>query len=740
MPLCARRRLHGRRGDEGVSLLEVIVALMIIAGVMVSAGAFFINGLHNGNLQTQRQAAVTLANQAVEATRAVTFDKLLQGRTQTAVNALNATTGASALTGEDVTATSAADPETLNFDPAASTPGSETVKLTAIQTEDNVVYTVRTFINVCWFDLGAGTCTRTKPPGAIAVYRATSWVTWSPGRGMSCPTVGGCAFAASTLIDKQSDPRFNSNISSPIISGITPTPVAANSTRALTVTGVSFKAGTVATISAGGGSLGAVSNNTGTSLNVTLTAGSNPGSYVFSIVNPDGGRANYSLTVNAGPTIASVTPGAVTNGIGTSVTISGTGFQSGAVITMTNGTVSSTSFVNATSMMATLTPTGSIGTTVVTVTNPDGGVATAPVTVAASQPSITSGTQSGSTGAVGVATQITLSGSQFDPAAGVTVTSGAGTVGAYTTRTSNSFVFAFTPSSANAPTTFTLTNPDGGNASTSVTVATLAPPSITSSAQTGPSPVGTAITITLNGTNFSSTGTVTASAGTMGAYTSRTTTQFVFSYTPLSANPSITFTLTTAAGSGSHTRTVNTTATSPPTLTSGSQTGAKAPISAVTQVTLNGANLGGASVSANSGSVGAITSNTAGQVVFNFTPTGRGSVTFTVTTAGGSATQAATILVQPTISAASSRNANKSQATVITITGTGFTAGTTNTLSYTYAGSTNTLTSTAGSTTTSATFNYTNPGAAGTYRLSLQITNGDNQPSGSFPWSYTVTN
>jgi prepilin-type N-terminal cleavage/methylation domain-containing protein len=731
MPLWARR-LRGRCGDDGVSLLEVIVALTIIGMVMVSAAAFFINGLHNGNLQTQRQASVTLANQAVEAVQAVAPDKLLAGRTQTAVNALLATSGASALTVEDVVSTSAAIPETLNFDPGATTPGSETVKLTQTQTVDNVVYTVRNFIDVCWLDVAAGTCTRTKPSGAIAVYRATSWVTWTPGGGATCP--GGCSFAASTLIDKQGDPRFNSNISSPIISAVSPTPVAVGSTKALTVTGVSFKAGAIATIGAGGGSLGAVTNNTGTSLNVTLTAGPTPGSYVFSIVNPDGGRANYSLTVSAGPTITSISPGSIANSAGTPVTITGTGFQNGAVITMTSGTVSSTSFVSSTSMTATLSPSGSTGTRVVTVTNPDGGVATSPVTVSASQPNITSGAQ-GSTAAVNAATTITLTGTNFDPAA--TVTASTGAVGSYTTRTSTSFVFAFTPSAANASTTFTLTNPDGGAGSRAITVATLPPPTITSGSQSTTSPVNTAISITLLGSNFSTTGTVTASAGgDMGSYSTRTPSQFTFTFTPRSANPVITFTLYAAGGSATHTRTVTTSAVTPPTISGGSQSGQ----TTANTVTLsgNGFSVGNAVVTSSGGTVGSYSTRSGTSIAFNYTVTTPGSTTFTVTNPdGGSASRVVIVNVKPTISGASSTTYKKNQSTTVTVNGSNFLSGAT--VKITMNGSTTTL-SPSSLTATQITVPFTNPPNSGTYPSTIVVTNSDGTASDPYNVNYPVTN
>ena len=77
-------RLHRVRqsGDSGVSLAEVLVALFVISIVMTGAAAFFIQSLKVSGTQQQRQNSVVVANQAIEAVRAVKADRLLMGRSQ----------------------------------------------------------------------------------------------------------------------------------------------------------------------------------------------------------------------------------------------------------------------------------------------------------------------------------------------------------------------------------------------------------------------------------------------------------------------------------------------------------------------------------------------------------------------------------------------------------------------------------------------------------------------------------
>ena len=84
------------------------------------------------------------------------------------------------------------------------------------------------------------------------------------------------------------------------------------------------------------------------------------------------------FTVNAGPAVISATPSSVNRGTTRSVTITGTGFVSGAAVVFSGSgiTVNSTTFVSSTSLTANITIAAGAATGAgnVTVTNPDAGV------------------------------------------------------------------------------------------------------------------------------------------------------------------------------------------------------------------------------------------------------------------------------------------------------------------------------------------------------------------------------
>ena len=125
--------------------------------------------------------------------------------------------------------------------------------------------------------------------------------------------------------------------------------------------------------------------------------------------------------VGAPPSIASVSPTSGTTSGGTSVTISGSGFVSGATVTF-GGTAATVTALTATSITVT-TPAHAAGAVSVVVTDPSGQIATlangftyaAVVTPSISSISPTSGTRNGGT-------TVTISGSNF--VSGATVTFG----------------------------------------------------------------------------------------------------------------------------------------------------------------------------------------------------------------------------------------------------------------------------------------------------------------------------
>jgi VCBS repeat-containing protein len=123
---------------------------------------------------------------------------------------------------------------------------------------------------------------------------------------------------------------------------------------------------------------------TATSVTLTNFKATSTGTDTITVHNPDGGAASINVTVDAAPTITSFTPTAIVHNTTTAWTVNGTGFQTGATITITENGTALTGF-SLTSLSATqikfnaktlTTPTSGKVTIAITVTNPDGGTVT----------------------------------------------------------------------------------------------------------------------------------------------------------------------------------------------------------------------------------------------------------------------------------------------------------------------------------------------------------------------------
>jgi hypothetical protein len=120
-------------------------------------------------------------------------------------------------------------------------------------------------------------------------------------------------------------------------------------------------------------------------VSVAVTAPDANTSVGYTVTNTDGGTAVVGATstsailLGAGPTITSIAPATGTAGATSSFTVTGTGFETGAVVTLApaNGTCGTATVVSATSITVscTLGQPSAVATDLV-VTNPDGGSAT----------------------------------------------------------------------------------------------------------------------------------------------------------------------------------------------------------------------------------------------------------------------------------------------------------------------------------------------------------------------------
>lgn len=300
------------------------------------------------------------------------------------------------------------------------------------------------------------------------------------------------------------EPASSSAIS---ITSISPIAGTINGGTSVTITGNGFQTG--ATVTFGG--MQATNVMVVNSTSITANTPPHAAGAVNVVVTASGQSSpplsgGFTYSANPAPTISTVVPNSGSTAGGTSVTINGSGFLTGATVTFggtsaTNVTVQSGSAISATA------PAHTSGATDVVVKNPDNQVVTLsggftytnpPPTITSVSP--TSGSQNGGT-------SVTISGTGFVNGATVTFGGTAATVGTITATT----IAVTTPTHIAGTVNVVVTNPDSQSATLTNGFTYTAPapaPTITSiSPNSGSYAGGTSVTIT--GSNYQTGATVT---------------------------------------------------------------------------------------------------------------------------------------------------------------------------------------------------------------------------------------
>ena len=164
------------------------------------------------------------------------------------------------------------------------------------------------------------------------------------------------------------------DMSSPTVSANDPASGRDDSDISVTITGTGFV--DTPTVTLGTTPLTDVIFVGDTTLTATVPAGISPGIYPLTVVNPDGGTGSLpnAFTVTAViPTVSAVDPLSGTNDIDTSVTITGTDFSPTATVTLGSTALTRVTWVDSSTLTATVPWGMGPGPYTLTVTNPDGG-------------------------------------------------------------------------------------------------------------------------------------------------------------------------------------------------------------------------------------------------------------------------------------------------------------------------------------------------------------------------------
>jgi len=193
--------------EGGQSLIEVVVAMALLAALTALFAQSFTAATFSSGFARQREVAVTLADSAIDAARAVTppFTSLLSGTCVTTSPAK-----------VDLSAT---------FCSTSSSQGAyqQTPKTTTL---DGTAFTTKVFAGGCYLQ-SSGQCTLTSNASylMIRVIADVAWTTANTG----CP--GGCNYVTSSLISNTSDSILNT-VYPGVPSGLTAT--AGNAQASLT--------------------------------------------------------------------------------------------------------------------------------------------------------------------------------------------------------------------------------------------------------------------------------------------------------------------------------------------------------------------------------------------------------------------------------------------------------------------------------------------------------------------------
>lgn len=203
--MTSSRRPHGQ--DEGFTLIEVVVAVVLMAVVFASVSVFFVAGIGSATGLQRRDSAVQVADQAMQLVRGVPATT-----TSPAVSKLVRNRAEAAVTAQWLDRPDELAQTTPVWDDAPA--GVPAIPLTATSTVTGQEYVVDTFIGTCTQPADDSACTNAAGTVGELAYRIVVRVSWTEGDGTSCAGEE-CEYLLTTLVNGDGDLIFNTSLDAP---------------------------------------------------------------------------------------------------------------------------------------------------------------------------------------------------------------------------------------------------------------------------------------------------------------------------------------------------------------------------------------------------------------------------------------------------------------------------------------------------------------------------------------------
>jgi prepilin-type N-terminal cleavage/methylation domain-containing protein len=209
-------KARGRDDREaGFTLIEILVAMVLMAIVMSSLAVFFIGAQKSSSSLRMRQDASVLADEAMDKVHSVAVDELTLNRDKSSSDAQWATAVANTtVVGVDVSGMNELyDTTSVPLPPNGTGTNALVTPLPTVpqqQVVNKTPFFISYFMGTCWVPLGGGNCVKTQASSTdVVLDRVITAVNWVQ-PGSSC-YLNRCAYVIASLISTTDDPTFNVN-------------------------------------------------------------------------------------------------------------------------------------------------------------------------------------------------------------------------------------------------------------------------------------------------------------------------------------------------------------------------------------------------------------------------------------------------------------------------------------------------------------------------------------------------